>query len=168
MAPVLRLHGYMTISRKIWLATCMAALFPGACRQKAAAPVPIAMDRDTVRETVQATVDTIYSGNADTTLTLMDKKAVIVGHIAANTGKPAYTVRGVKGQTLVVLLNPVKKGGNVRINQIRQPGGAFDGPFGDSLRYTFKRTGDLSIIIGENLMAGDPYNGNFVLRLRVE
>lgn len=90
-----------------------------------------------------------------------------MGHITANKQHPAYSLSVQKGQTITATIKPVKKGGNVRINQIQLPGGAFDGPFGDSLSYASKRSGVICFIIGENLMAGDPYTGDFLLHIKV-
>ncbi|MEP7110497.1 MAG: hypothetical protein ABI760_21065 [Ferruginibacter sp.] len=109
--------------------------------------------------------DTINSGDRDTTVLLKTGEAFIKGHIIANKSLPKYTIFARKGQTVTAILKPLKKGGNVRINQVQQPGGAFDGPFGDSLSYTFKNNGNIRFIIGENLMAGDPYTGYFILHI---
>jgi hypothetical protein len=111
--------------------------------------------------------DTIYAGDRDTTILIKVDEAFIIGHIIANKAQPEYTLSARKGQTVTAILKPSKKGGNVRINQIQQPGGAFDGPFGDSLSYTFKRSGNIRFIIGENLMAGDPYTGDFILHIKL-
>jgi len=111
--------------------------------------------------------DTINAGERDTTIRLKDGQALIKGHLSANQTRPTYTFSAKKGQTITATIKPLKKGGNVRINQIQQPGGAFDGPFGDSLSYTFKKNGQIRLIIGENLMAGDPYTGDFLLRVRI-
>ena len=115
--------------------------------------------------TTEPLIDTIYAGMADTAIQLERGEIFINGHILANEHPPRYTISGRKGQMITAVIKPTKEGGNVRINQIRQPGGAFDGPFGDSLSYTFKRNGDLQFIIGENLMAGDPYTGDFNLHI---
>ena len=114
-----------------------------------------------------AAIDTIYAGDGDTTVLLKNGEVYITGHIVANKNQPQYTFAARKGQTMTVTLKPLKKGGNVRINQIKQPGGAFDGPFGDSLSYIFKRSGNIHFIIGENLMAGDPYTGYFIVHIRL-
>jgi hypothetical protein len=118
-----------------------------------------------VRVEHAAMIDTIFAGNEDTTIIIKANRAILKGHIIADQHQPVYTVKGVKGQTITAMVRPSKKGGNVRINQIQQPGGAFDGPFGDSLSYTFREDGSLRFIIGENLMAGDPYTGDFIFHL---
>lgn len=153
---------------KIKLAGYFLILLMCACRHKGPAIGPVVPPADIFKETIPVGTDTIFSGKADTTIDCRNLESVIIGHISANKGSPTYTLQGVKGQRLIVLLKAVKKGGNVRINQIRQPGGTFDGPFGDSLNYFFPRTGNLSIIVGENTMAGDPYDGDFVLRVKLK
>jgi len=109
--------------------------------------------------------DTIYAGEGDTAVQLKDNEVFIKGHIVANKNQPKYTVPAQNGQTITATIKPIEKGGNVRINQIQQPGGGLDGPFGDSLSYTFKRNGSIGFIIGQNLMAGDPYTGDFILHI---
>src|SRR5207302_7517196 len=91
--------------------------------------------------TIKRPFDTIYAGTTDTTIQFNEGEIFIKGHIAANKHQPRYTVHGRRGQTVTAIVSPLEKGGNVRINQIQQPGGAFDGTFGDSLTYTFKRDG---------------------------
>ena len=139
-------------------------LHPG-CKGKTSSGGSAAPTDSTVREGPGAMVDTIFSGNEDTTIIIKANRAVWKGHIIADQHQPVYTVKGVKGQTITAVVKPSKKEGNVRINQIQQPGGAFDGPFGDSLSYTFREDGSLRFIIGENLMAGDPYTGDFIFQL---
>lgn len=120
-----------------------------------------------VTTTIGPARDTIDAGSGDTTIRLKNGEAFVKGHLDADKIRPTYTINAEKGQTIIGIVRPTKKGGNVRINQIQQPGGAFDGPFGDSLSYTLKKTGRLRFIIGENQMAGDRYTGDFILHLRL-
>lgn len=57
---------------------------------------------------------------------------------------------------------------NIRISQIGFPDSTFDGPFGRNLHYTIKTPGTYKLIIGENMMAGDPWKGNFRMKVWVE
>jgi hypothetical protein len=156
----------MFIKKRITLiSACCLLIFGAGCNNDGGpAATAIAPDSPVIKYPSE-NLDTLLAGESDTTAIFINGKSVIKGHITANKHHPQYIVPALKGQTLTVLLKPTPKGGNVRINQIQQPGGAFDGPFGDSLSYTFKRDGNLSIIIAENLMAGDPYTGNFILKL---
>jgi len=126
------------------------------------------IEPDTVATIIKALPDTIFAQNKDTTAVLANGEAFIKGHIRANKGQPVYTVNGLKGQSFTATIKPVEKGGNVRINQIQLPDDSFDGPFGDSLRYTLKRSGKLRFIIGQNMMAGDPWTGDFIFHLKAE
>lgn len=112
--------------------------------------------------------DTIDAGGRDTMILLKDGEAFIKGHINAGKSKLTYTLPAWEGQKVLAVLTPLTKGGNVRINQVQLPGGDFDGPFGDTLRLQLKNSGKLKLIIGENLMAGKPYNGDFLLHVRVK
>jgi hypothetical protein len=72
------------------------------------------------------------------------------------------------GKELFARLSSKDKKANIRISQIEFPDSTFDGPFGRNLNYIIKLPGNYKIIIGQNIMAGDPWNGNFVLKIWVE
>lgn len=55
--------------------------------------------------------------------------------------------------------------GNVRIAQLFTPDNNADGPFGQDLEYDLKEPGQYRLVISENQMAGDPYDGPFTLEL---
>ena len=57
--------------------------------------------------------------------------------------------------------------GNIRFNQIFMPDKSADGPFDKNLNYDIKKTGLYKLIIGADLMAENPYNGEFTLELKV-
>lgn len=167
MASCLRLHDMLSrIIKEYTLDKAVLLLFVLSCHN----PGHPADQADNKTEmspptAIKHSVDTIFAGSTDTTIRFNKGEIFIKGHISANKHQPHYTIPGLRGQTITAIIRPSEKGGNVRINQIQQPGGAFDGPFGDSLSYTFKRDGNIQFIIGENLMAGDPYTGDFVLRI---
>jgi len=50
---------------------------------------------------------------------------------------------------------------NIRFNQIILPNGEMDGPFGREIEYKLIRNGQYRLSLGESLMAGDPWEGNF-------
>jgi len=60
------------------------------------------------------------------------------------------------------------KKANIRISQIEFPDSTFDGPFGRDLDYKIKTPGNYKIIIGEDMMAGDQWTGDFVLKVSVK
>ncbi|MEO6722822.1 MAG: hypothetical protein ABIN67_20815 [Ferruginibacter sp.] len=123
---------------------------------------------NTSQEMISSLIDTIFAKDRDTTAELVNEQAVIKGYSKANRRQPSYSVKVMKGQTIVAIIKPVEKGGNIRINQIQLPDGTFDGPFGDSVRYTVKKSGMLRFIIGQNMMAGDPWTGDFIFRLKLQ
>ena len=57
---------------------------------------------------------------------------------------------------------------NIRFTQIALPNRTFDGPFGLEMTYSIKSPGRYALIIGQNLMAGDPWNGGFTLKVWVK
>ncbi len=60
------------------------------------------------------------------------------------------------------------KRANIRFTQIALPGHNFDGPFDRELIYSVKKQGRYALIIGQNMMAGDPWNGKFTLKVWVK
>lgn len=72
------------------------------------------------------------------------------------------------GDTLFAILSPDDKKANIRISQIEFPDSTFDGPFGRNLDYKINVFGNYKIIIGENMMAGDRWNGDFSLKVWVK
>ena len=57
---------------------------------------------------------------------------------------------------------------NIRFTQIALPDQTFDGPFGRELIYGIRDTGRYALIIGQNRMAGDPWQGSFTLKVWVK
>ncbi|MEO6546684.1 MAG: hypothetical protein ABIN94_01745 [Ferruginibacter sp.] len=112
--------------------------------------------------------DTILSGARDTLVLIKHDQAIIKGFTKANGHQPKYTLPVWQGDVVTAIVKPVQKNGNVRISQVQKPGGTFNGPYGDSLRYVVESGGNLHFIIGQNQMAGDPYTGNFILQIKVK
>lgn len=69
-----------------------------------------------------------------------------------------------KGKLVALITTPSGKG-NIRFNQLIMPDGSADGPFGKKIEYTATQTGTYKLIIAANLMAEDPYNGEFTLKV---
>lgn len=74
----------------------------------------------------------------------------------------------LKGGTLLATLSSNDKNANIRISQIGFPDSTFDGPFGRNLNYKIKTPGNYKLIIGEDMMAGDRWNGDFSLKVSVK
>ncbi|MEO6734110.1 MAG: hypothetical protein ABIN01_23010 [Ferruginibacter sp.] len=114
-------------------------------------------------------IDTINAGSHDTTILPINGEAFIKGHINAKDKiQPNYTLPVWKDQMITAIITPAAKKGNVRINKLQKPDGTFDGPFGDTLRYTADKNGIIQFIIGQKLKAGDPYTGEFLLHVTVK
>ncbi len=72
------------------------------------------------------------------------------------------------GKQLNASLFSDDKKANIRISQIEFPDSTFDGPFGRDLHYKIKTPGNYKIIIGEDMMAGDRWTGDFVLKVSLK
>lgn len=86
----------------------------------------------------------------------------------SNNQHVAVPVSISHGDTLFATLSSNDKNANIRISQIGFPDSTFDGPFGRNLDYKIKVPGNFKIIIGENMMAGDRWNGDFSLKVWVK
>jgi hypothetical protein len=73
-----------------------------------------------------------------------------------------------KPASLNATIIPDKNGCNIRFNQIISPGEKADGPFGAELKYKLQTKGRYRVIIGHNMMAGDPEVCDFTLRIRLQ
>lgn len=56
---------------------------------------------------------------------------------------------------------------NIRFVQIITPDGEADGPFSSEIEYPLATEGRYKLIIGENMMAGDPWGGEFTVTLKL-
>ena len=72
------------------------------------------------------------------------------------------------GKQLNASLFSDDKRANIRISQVEFPDSTFDGPFGRELYYKIKTPGNYKIIIGEDMMAGDRWPGDFVMKISVK
>lgn len=79
----------------------------------------------------------------------------------------SYEFEALKGQTLNASVKPKNGKGNVRINQIRFPDGKADGPFGDTMTYKLTESGNWKLIIGEDMMAGEPWKGAYLFTIEI-
>jgi hypothetical protein len=80
----------------------------------------------------------------------------------------AYVFDVAKGQKLTASVVPVPSNGNVRISQIISPSGNADGPFGNSMTYDLTEAGNWKLILSENMMAGDPWEGQYNLTIGIK
>jgi len=98
---------------------------------------------------------TLVNGTAEQKGMMEKGKHMVFSFDVSEPGKLQATVK------------PDLQKGNVRIAQIFMPDHTADGPFGMEMSYDLKQTGKYHLVISENQMAGDPYNGPFTLTIRV-
>lgn len=129
----------------------------------------MAADTPDVETASEAPVrDTIEAGSRDTTIIIHDGEATIKGHLVGNKKTPTYLLPAWKGQTLVAVIKPLKKGGNVRINQIIQAGHISEGPFSDSFNYRFETNGNVRLVMGSDTQSGKRYTGGYYLHITIK
>jgi hypothetical protein len=69
------------------------------------------------------------------------------------------------GKELFAALSSDDKKANIRVSQVQFPDSTFDGPFGREMHYQIKSPGNYKLIIGEDMMAGNRWQGDFVLKV---
>jgi len=57
---------------------------------------------------------------------------------------------------------------NIRINQVITPDQKSDGPFGKDIEFPLYQGGMYQIVIAENLMQGNPFQGNFKIEIELK
>lgn len=95
-------------------------------------------------------------------------KVTLNGSINGFGQQITYVFEASQGQKLTAFVKPQTSGGNIRIAQIISPGGNADGPFGDQVIYTLKQSGDWKLVLSENMMAGDPWKGEYSLSIEIK
>jgi hypothetical protein len=88
-----------------------------------------------------------------------------------------FKVRKESGQTMTfrfhngefdhlhATLSSDDEAANVRFTQIIMPDGEADGPFGMEIDYELVKEGEYRLLVNENMMAGDPWEGEFTLEI---
>ena len=132
--------------------------------QKEASKDPlVAIKNDSVISEKKTLNDTLPRGLSDLSDTLILK-------LKMDSANDHLTVPLAisSGKELFAALSSDDKNANIRISQVGLPDSTFDGPFGRDLHYKMKTPGNYKIIIGENMMAGDRWKGDFVLKVWVK
>lgn len=66
---------------------------------------------------------------------------------------------------LYAAISEVPDTANIRFNQIYMPDGTADGPFGRDIVYGLAQKGMYRLVIGESLMQGEPWGGDFMVEV---
>lgn len=96
------------------------------------------------------------------------KELTLKGNIIGFGDNKTYVFEAKEGQTLNASVYPDEKNGNVRISQIIFPSGKADGPFDNTINYNLTESGNWKLIISENQMSGDPWKGDFTLKIKIK
>jgi hypothetical protein len=97
----------------------------------------------------------LKDGNAQQEALMAQGKRVVFSFETKILGKLSATVKAAQPN------------GNVRIAQIFMPDNSADGPFGQDMEYNLKEPGMYRIVVSENQMAGNPYNGPFTITVKI-
>lgn len=111
--------------------------------------------------------DTIQAKDSITHIKVNKKLVWVRGDIKPGQ-HPSFTFHIDNKDSIVATVKPSQQNGNVRIAQIEMPDKSMDGPFGNELHYKTKGDGMYRIILSQNMMAGDPYTGGYILSVEVK
>lgn len=126
-----------------------------------------------VKETISRDSGTIPGPpvSKDTSMTITfdsSRQQSIYSRLGRTGPNIVYHFSIEKPETIVARIVPDKVGCNVRITQIVMPGNKTDGPFGLDIKYKLPRKGNYQLIVGHNMMAGDPEVCDFLLEASLE
>lgn len=117
--------------------------------------------REEVKNTIETKNNILYPLTNDTiTINITDNKGEAIIH--KKETQTVYIKLKSDGYTkLSANLTSNDSTANVRFSQIIMPNGEMDGPFGRDIQYNLPLNGDYILTVNENIMAGDPWEGNF-------
>lgn len=132
-----------------------------ACNQRdhSSTKTAITVDDSVKNETIIPT-DTLSNA-------LFPGKDTLIIKLEMDTGHITIPIKISSGKELFVSLFSDDKKANIRISQVEFPDSTFDGPFGRELRHKITTPGNYKLIIGEDMMAGNRWKGDFVLKVYV-
>lgn len=114
---------------------------------------------DSLKSIEQSNKDSIslnlVDGSAQQEALMAQGKRIVFSFETKILGKLSATVKAAEPN------------GNVRIAQIFMPDNSADGPFGQEMEYNLKEPGVYRIVVSENQMAGNPYNGPFTIKIKI-
>lgn len=90
------------------------------------------------------------------------------GNIKGLEDNITYVFEVRQGQKLTASVKPAKGQGNIRFNQIFDPSGNADGPFGNQMTYNLNQSGDWKLVVGESNMLGEPFVGEYMLTIEIK
>ena len=93
------------------------------------------------------------------------KPLIISGFLSKPADVVTYSFKISKLAKLKGQIKVDTKGANIRFNQIVNPNGQSDGPFGQDIEYTLTQKGTYKILIGQSLMGENAYVGHFLVFL---
>lgn len=79
-----------------------------------------------------------------------------------------YYFRNNSCNDVSIQIVPATDTANIRINNIISPSKNIDGPFGRNIDYGLSENGVYEIVIGESLMKGYPFQGNYTLNVQLK
>lgn len=129
------------------------------------------------RENKGTSTDTL-SHSISNTVIIPPESGVI--NVTLNNGEGNYIIRKREDQIIYLTFDsegdeeltaqiiPLDSNANVRFSQIIFPTGTMDGPFGREFTYHLNQDGEYQLALHEDMMAGEPWDGEFVVKLHLQ
>lgn len=122
---------------------------------------------DTTSDSIQQSFseNILYPAESDTMLLdIQNGKATVMIHKQARQYINLKFFSGDYSKVTGVITSPDSMA-NIRFSQIVMPDDQMDGPFGKDITYDLPKKGDYLLLLHENQMAGDPWEGTFQVTL---
>ena len=122
-------------------------------------------------DTSKQVIDMLIKRDTLLTVDLVNNKGSVRAYLSG-IGKHVTIVVPVKGgDSITAQIIPDDDTANIRFNQIYIPvgkTGKYEGPFSRSISYPVTVKGDYKLIVGENLMAEQAWDGNFTCTVLIK
>lgn len=121
--------------------------------------------------------DTIHPKSNYDSLVIKNNEILPFSHKVKQITAYAYKKEGEKFNLFFDVTTQTKafvkiitddKAANIRINQVITPDQKSDGPFGKDVEFPLYQGGMYQIVIAENLMQGNPFQGNFKIEIELK
>lgn len=123
-------------------------------------------------KTAVTQIDSIKTGKpqlVDTLPKSLSPGDTLFFKLAVDTGNHVTVpIKISAGKELFASLSSDDKKANIRVSQVEFPDSTFDGPFGRELQREINRHGNYKLIVGEDMMVGNHWKGEFVLKVWVK
>lgn len=141
-------------------------LFIWGCNPSTRKPDSTTLEFDSIPVSSRHTEIVLPNDSGIVNLALVNGRAKVTTH--KDSMENVYFVFDSEGyRKLYAKLSSSDSTANIRFSQISMPDGSMDGPFGSEMNYDLPLNGMYMISVHENMMAGDPWGGDFMVEIEL-